>query len=87
LEKAKKVPNCSKDVRSTWKYVEPSELSTVWVRFTKTVKGLEGLPHYLNNNSESGKKLEANLQISEKVNLFKIPAEYRKFTLFRKKIP
>jgi len=50
------------------------------------VKGLEGLLHYLNNNLKGRKKLEANPQISEEVNLFKIPTKYRKFTLFRKKI-
>ena len=50
------------------------------------VKGLEGLLHYLNNNLKSGKKLGADLQISEEVNLFKVPVKYKKFTLFRKKI-
>jgi len=46
------------------------------------VKGLKGLLYYLNNNLKGGKKLEVNLQISEKVNLFKVLVEYRKFTLF-----
>jgi len=46
------------------------------------VKGLEGLPYYLNNDLKGGKKLEANPQVSEKVNLFKVPVKYRKFTLF-----
>jgi len=46
------------------------------------VKGLESLPHCLNNNSEGKKKLKANLQISEEVNLSKVLTEYRKFTLF-----
>ena len=54
----------------------------VQVRFIKTVKGLEGLPYYLNNDLEGGKKLKANLQISEEINLFKVLIEYRKFTLF-----
>jgi len=46
------------------------------------VKGLKGLLYYLNNDLEGKKKLEANLQISEEVNLFKVPVEYKKFTLF-----
>jgi len=46
------------------------------------VKGLKGLLYYLNNNLKGRKKLKANPQISEKVNLFKIPTKYRKFTLF-----
>jgi len=46
------------------------------------VKRPEGLPHYLNNDLKSGKKLKANLQISEEINLFKVLVEYRKFTLF-----
>jgi len=46
------------------------------------VKGLEGLPYYLNNNLKGKKKLEANLQISKEVDLFKVPVKYRKFTLF-----
>jgi len=46
------------------------------------VKGLKGLLHYLNNNLKGGKKLKANLQISEEVDLFKVPVEYKKFTLF-----
>jgi len=50
------------------------------------VKGLEGLLYYLNNNLEGRKKLKANLQISKEVDLSKVPAKYRKFTLFRKKI-
>ena len=54
----------------------------VQVRFIKTVKGLEGLLYYLNNDLKGGKKLEADLQVNEKVNLFKVPAEYKKFTLF-----
>ena len=58
----------------------------VQVRFIKTVKGLESLPHYLNNDLKGKKKLKANLQISEEINLFKVLIKYRKFTLFRKKI-
>ena len=54
----------------------------VQVRFTKTVKGLKGLPYCLNDDLEGGKKLKADLQVSEEVNLFKVPVEYRKFTLF-----
>ena len=54
----------------------------VQVRFIKTVKGLKGLLYYLNDNLKGRKKLETDLQISEKVNLFKVPVEYRKFTLF-----
>jgi len=46
------------------------------------VKRLKGLLYYLNNNLKGGKKLKADLQISEKVNLFKIPVKYRKFTPF-----
>jgi len=46
------------------------------------VKGLKGLLYYLNDDLEGGKKLETNLQISKKVNLFKVLVEYRKFTLF-----
>jgi len=46
------------------------------------VKGLEGLLYYLNDDLKGGKKLKANLQISEEINLFKVPVEYRKFTLF-----
>jgi len=46
------------------------------------VKGLKGLPYYLNDDLESGKKLEADLQISKEVDLFKVPVEYKKFTLF-----
>jgi len=50
------------------------------------VKRLKGLLYYLNNDLKGRKKLGANLQISKKVNLFKVPIEYRKFTLFWKKI-
>jgi len=46
------------------------------------VKGLKGLLHYLNNDLEGRKKPEADLQISEEINLSKVPTEYRKFTLF-----
>jgi len=46
------------------------------------VKGLEGLLYYLNNDLKGRKKLKANLQISKEVNLFKVLAEYKKFTLF-----
>jgi len=46
------------------------------------VKRLEGLLYYLNNDLKGRKKLKANLQISEEVNLFKVPVEYKKFTLF-----
>jgi len=46
------------------------------------VKGLEGLLYYLNNDLKGKKKLEADLQISEEVDLFKVPTKYRKFTLF-----
>ena len=46
------------------------------------VKGLEGLLYYLNDDLKGGKKLKANLQISEEINLFKVPVKYRKFTLF-----
>ena len=58
----------------------------VQVKFTKIVKGLKGLLYYLNNDLKGKKKLKANLQISKKVNLSKVLTEYRKFTLFRKKI-
>jgi len=46
------------------------------------VKGLKGLLYYLNNDLKGRKKLKADLQISEEVNLSKVLAEYRKFTLF-----
>jgi len=46
------------------------------------VKGLKGLLYYLNDNLKGGKKLKVNPQINKEVDLFKIPIEYRKFTLF-----
>jgi len=46
------------------------------------VKGLKGLPYYLNNDLKGRKKLKANPQISEEVNLSKVLMEYRGFTLF-----
>ena len=74
--------NCFKDIRNVQKYTEPLKLNIVQVRFIKTVKGLEGLLYYLNDDLKGGKKLEVNLQISEEVNLFKVFIKYKKFTLF-----
>jgi len=46
------------------------------------VKGLEGLLYCLNNDLKGGEKLKADLQISKKVNLSKVPVKYKRFTLF-----
>jgi len=46
------------------------------------VKRQKSLLHCLNNNLKGKKKQEANPQVTEEVNLSKVPTEYKKFTLF-----